>query len=62
MNVAKITPELATQVAGTLSNDNIRHFNPVQDINGNWVIDLQMAIDNSINHIIIEFQPVIIND
>lgn len=62
MEVAKITTESATQVAGTLSNDNIRFFNPVQDINGNWIMDLQMAIDNQISHIIIEFQPIIIDD
>ncbi|MEW5675559.1 hypothetical protein ABGT15_04540 [Flavobacterium enshiense] len=59
MEVAKIASETAAQVSGTLSIDGIRYFNPVQDINGNWVMDLQMAIDNNIAHEIIEFQPII---
>ena len=62
MEVAKITVEIATQINRMLAIDGIRYFNPVQDINGNWIMDLQMAINNSIDHITIEFQPLINND
>jgi hypothetical protein len=54
IQVAKITAALAAQLSGTLSIDGIRLFNPIQDINGNWIMDLQMAIDNGIRHSIIE--------
>jgi hypothetical protein len=58
IQVAKITEELAIEILGTISIDNIRLFNPVQDINGNYIIDIQMAIDNGIPFEVIEFIPI----
>lgn len=46
--VAKISQEVAQFIAGELSIDNIRYFNPVSDILGNNLMDLQMAEDNGI--------------
>ena len=58
IEVAKITEEIAEQISGQLSLDEVRNFNPVQDANGNWIMDLQMAIDNDIPHEIIIFVPI----
>ena len=55
MEVAKITEQLALEIIGQLSNDGIRYFNPREDALGNWIMDLQMAINNNIEHTIIVF-------
>lgn len=50
IQVAKITDIIALEILGQLSNDNIRYFNPRLDDLGNWIMDLEMAIDNNIEH------------
>lgn len=42
MNVAKITPELASELLYQEFRPNQR-FNPVQDGNGNWIVTLVEA-------------------
>lgn len=55
LQVAKIEEVLALFILGTLSIDGVRYFNPRQDELGNWIMDLQMAIDNFLPHEIIIF-------
>lgn len=55
LQVAKIEEVLALYILGTLSIDGVRIFNPRLDGLGNWVMDLQMAIDNFLPHEVIIF-------
>jgi len=64
MTVALLTEEQAEQLRNTeVVTDNL--FNPIQDINGNWVISLEEVEQCSIEWVkllpLIEYEPVIIN-
>jgi hypothetical protein len=43
MIVAKITQKQAKELTGVLYAD-VSYFNPIQDINGNWIISLQELV------------------
>jgi len=43
MNVAKITQQLAEEIAGTQAPGAPTLFNPVKDANSNWIISLETA-------------------
>lgn len=63
MIVAKITQAQAEELTGVqFVQDN--YFNPIQDVNGNWIISLQELVycnvdfANSVE--LIKFEPVIV--
>ncbi len=63
MIVAKITQEQAEELKGVqFVQDN--YFNPIQDVNGNWIISLQELIYCSVDFAnsveLIKFEPVIV--
>jgi len=62
MIVAKISPQQAEELTGTeFLVDN--YFNPVQDIEGNWIISLQELVYCDINFAntvdLIEYKPIV---
>jgi hypothetical protein len=64
MIVAKITPEQAEELKGVqFVPDN--YFNPVQYVNGNWIISLQELIYCSVEFAnsveLIEYEPIVVN-
>ena len=64
MIVAKLTQEQAEQLKVIeVVKDNF--FNPIQDVNGNWIISLQEVEQCSIEWVktlpLIEFEPVIVD-
>jgi len=61
MIVAKISPEQAEELKGTqFIEDN--YFNPIQDIDGNWIISLQELVYCSVEFAntieLIEYSPI----
>jgi hypothetical protein len=61
MIVAKITQEQANDLKGVQFIEN-NFFNPIQDVNGNWIISLQELVYCSIEFVntvqLIEFEPI----
>ncbi len=65
MEVAKITGELAQQIAGIFIESSVNwNFNPVQDCNGNWIISLPEATSalQEGQYEIISWSPPVIED
>lgn len=63
MIVAKITPDQAEELKGVqFVPDNL--FNPVQDIEGNWIISLQELVYCSVDFAnaveLIEYKPIFV--
>jgi len=62
MIVAKITPEQAEGLKGVqFVTDN--YFNPIEDVNGNWIISLQELVYCSVEFAnsveLIEYEPIV---
>jgi len=64
MIVAKITQEQADELKGVqFVPDN--YFNPIEDVNGNWIISLQELVHCSVEFAnsveLIEYEPIVVN-
>jgi hypothetical protein len=62
MIVAKITPQQADELKGVqFVPDN--YFNPIEDVNGNWIISLQELVYCSVEFAnsveLIEYEPIV---
>jgi hypothetical protein len=65
MTVALLTFEQAEQITGMeFAPDN--YFNPIQDVDGNWIISVEEVEQTSIEWVkqlpLIEYKPIILDE